>query len=270
VGNREVVLLAPFHRGGTHRVAVIVANGNIRLRAVRLPESHFSNEGFSALGFAVDPIKDRAFIFPGGGPIAIVDLGSLSVRYRGWPHLRRRVFAPAVERPSENHYGGAVGSLRWAEWLGGGVIAVAGEEDRPSRSGSGGTVSTPYGLELIDTRDWTAKLVDARANRVSASDGIAFASLSDSFGERSPSAGLGLTAYARTGGLLFHRYGHHAVVTFAIGKKVYVKHGGHVDIRVLPSGKLVRRIPFGGERRHQLFPVLGWRRGYVSAERGFN
>lgn len=254
VGRREVLLLEPFRRDGQHRLAVVDARGHVDLIPVELPKSDFSNVGFTAVGLAVDPERERAYVMPGRAPIAVVDLRTRSVRYRAWPRIPHRLYGPTRTRPQKNHWGDPVGSLRFAAWLGRGVIAVTGEDDRRTQAVE--TLSRPFGLVLIDTRRWTARVVDRRANRVDVANGLAFPSLSDSVGEKVPPPGLGLTAYSRSGERLFHRYGTEGVWLLVSGPRAYVHHEARVDILDLPSGRVLRSIPFRLNGDERMFPVV--------------
>jgi hypothetical protein len=255
IGSQELILLAPFGRNGWHRLAQIGPRGHLRLTPVRLPRTGFGDEGSNAVGFAIDRTHERLFLLPGNGPIAIVDLRTLRVHYRPWPSLKR-AFAPAYRVPPENNYGHSVGPFRWASSLGHGVIAVAGWDAHTLRNGSGETQVRPYGLELLDTRRWTAKLVEPRADNFLRAGNVVLAQRSDLVEQQASSPGLGLTGFSPSGRLLFQRYAGTHVYTFVSGDEIYVKRRLRVDVVEVPSGRLVRRIPFRGQSRHQLFPTI--------------
>jgi hypothetical protein len=75
--------------------------------------------------------------------VAAVDLSTLRVSYR---ELGR---TPAAREKATTGY------LRTARWLGGGLLAVSGSDDaRESR---------PAGLQLVDTRSWTTRVIEPDA-----------------------------------------------------------------------------------------------------------
>ena len=95
-------------------------------------------------GLAVDPTTNLAYVVGADRTVATVDLRTLTVDY----HAGSRTLAKAVS-----------GSWRSAEWLGNGVVAVAGDNG----TGAGADESTPSGLELLDTSSWTWRQVDPAA-----------------------------------------------------------------------------------------------------------
>jgi hypothetical protein len=88
-------------------------------------------------GFAVDPGTGRAFVVQADASVAQVDLHTLGVvlHRQSRRSLAKYPFGPALV----------------ARRLANGLLAVAG-----TNSG------TPLGLRLIDTRDWSARVVDAK------------------------------------------------------------------------------------------------------------
>ncbi|MDX6397289.1 MAG: hypothetical protein QOJ43_697 [Gaiellaceae bacterium] len=254
---REVLLLLGFRSPTAWQLVTVGPEGRVRSHSIRLPRASYSNAGFTAVGLAVDQLEHRAYLLSAGGPIAVVDLKRLRVGYRAWP-ARPTSRAKAYLRASQNHYGAPVGPMRQAAWLGGGVIAVSGEDDRLRRGAFGETLSTPYGVELIDTRDWTAKVVTPRANGFGAVGGVFFPNVSDSFGEElDPPPSLGLRAFSRAGRQLFHIYGREAVSYAHVGKFLYVRRRGGVDVLRDHTGKRLRTIPFSGDGGRRLFPAFG-------------
>ena len=258
-GRREVLLLVDFKSLSRWRLAVVDAQGDVQTVALRLPEARYSNHGFTAVGLAVDPRAHRAFLLPGGGAIATVDLRTLSVQYRPWP-TRTSYRARPHARSPKNHNGDPIGSMRWAAWLGHGIVAVTGEDDRLAAAGSaGGTVTTPYGLELIDTRTWTSRVVAPWADRFFVGiGGLVLPFAGDALNEEYDTPpGSGLHAFSRSGRLMYQRYGRAAVELSLIGDRLYVRRSGRVDVLVTRTGKRVRSIPFRGDGHGRLFPYFG-------------
>ena len=133
VGERMVVLLAPFNTIGPARLVVVDANGDLRSVTVDIGAgSHFASapDGGPAgevrtPGFAVDP-GGTAYVVDADLRVAAVDLATMHVAYHG----PTRAPAKALN-----------GTTRVAAWLGRGKLAVSGVDyattgagkDTPSR-----------------------------------------------------------------------------------------------------------------------------------------
>jgi hypothetical protein len=167
-----VLLLGPPDRIGPARLVVVHVDGGIR--SVRLPgiaagfqqPADWSSGGASSRraspGLAVDPAGDAAFVVAAGAPVARVDLDSLGV---SWHRLGRRGgllarladwLLPAAEAKSVH------GPVRLAAWLGGGLLAVWGHDDTAPvvRGSAVEQWRRPAGLQVIDTRSWTATTIE--------------------------------------------------------------------------------------------------------------
>jgi hypothetical protein len=92
-------------------------------------------------GFALDAATHRAFVVGTDFTVAEIDLDTLRVAYHGGSARSLAKYA--------------YGPTRYAVWLGNGVLAVAGA----NYSGDE-TKGEPVGLRLIDTHDWSTRLVD--------------------------------------------------------------------------------------------------------------
>jgi hypothetical protein len=72
--------------------------------------------------------------------------------------------------------GGFTGPVRYALWLGGDRVAVSGWDDRLVNAG--GYLeqrSTPAGVTLVDTADWTTRRIDEGASDIKLADGALLA-----------------------------------------------------------------------------------------------
>src|SRR5437588_137923 len=89
---------------------------------------------------------------------AVVDLRTLALSYHGIVRGHRRLQKGSPE-----------GSLRTVRWVQGGVLVVSGRDDHSSVDAEGRVVyqPRPVGVELVSTRDWSAKMVDATGEGVS-------------------------------------------------------------------------------------------------------
>jgi hypothetical protein len=171
-----VLLLGRPASIGPARVAVVDTAG--RARVVSLPgiaagfqePADWDVAGASSRraqpGLAVDPDGRRAFVVGAGTPVAVVDLRSLQVawhRTEPGPGLLRRLadwLLPAAEAKSVH------GPVRVATWLGGGLLAVWGQ-DETEPVVRGPTVEQwlrPAGLRLVDTRTWRVTTINPHAS----------------------------------------------------------------------------------------------------------
>jgi hypothetical protein len=198
-----LLVLGPRGRAiGPSRLVEVGPRGGIR--SAPLPEIRSGSEpdgrGVTQRwdpGLAVDRSGGRAFVVQAEAPVAEVDLSTLQVR----------------SHPLEPGAGAAdavAGPTRHALWLGRGMLAVTGSNNRSSaddRDGSGRNLETPAGLTLVDTRRWRARTIDPRATDAVLVSGTVLASsfLFDSRGQTT--SGSGLTGYTVDGRRKFHRFG---------------------------------------------------------------
>ena len=207
----SLVLLLSSGELGPARLALVDADGGVRSVVLDRILAGFRNpsgEPGGPLGeswrpgLAVDAGGARAFVVGGGAPIAEVDLRSLTVRYHD---LARPASLLGRLRdwlePEARAKGPVAGNWRTARWLGGDRLAFTGEDGRAL---GGGTVDvTAVGLNLVDTSSWKSETLDPRAN------GMAFAA-GTLVGTRQGfeiGRGIGLVAFDRDGGHLFHLLG---------------------------------------------------------------
>jgi hypothetical protein len=171
-GSRLVLLLSPEGAIGAGALAVVDAEGSVR--AATLSQTTvgtiFPEDGSDPIGtvrragLAVDPQGGRAFVVGAGEPVAEVDLATLAVSYHSLAHpsLLQRLLGwlePAAQAKGLN------GPLRDAVWLGDGLLAVAGSDEHTwvDSDGQWHEQRTPAGLQLVDTRDWRARTIQADA-----------------------------------------------------------------------------------------------------------
>jgi hypothetical protein len=154
-------------------------------------------------GLALDAVGGRAFVVGGDSPIAEVDLRSLSVRYRD--PARKASLLDRLRswlEPEAHAKGPVVGSHRTARWLGGGFLAITGEDGR--LTGPDRVEAKVAGVTLVDTRSWEARTLVERANGIAFGAGTLVASLYDPFDRR---AGIGLRGWSRDGRKRFDLFG---------------------------------------------------------------
>jgi hypothetical protein len=215
VAGHVVVLLAPTGRLGAATLAVVDGTGNVRQKTLEaLPAGQSFPRGeisqVSRPGLAVDSVGERAFVVPGGDRLAEVDLRTLRVDYH---ELAERTLAK-----------GANGSTRQALWLGNGRLAVTGTNST-GRS-FGGTVrlsTTPAGLRIVDTRDWSFRTIDPHVSQVArAGDVLLMQGSSYSFdGTRSTETNTGLSVYTLGGHEQYRLFEGESVAAFAAENRLY-------------------------------------------------
>jgi hypothetical protein len=190
-----VLLLAPRFHVGPVTVLRIGNDGRIastRLTAIRggfegLVDPRSAKAKTVRPAFVVDPESGRALVVAADGTAASVDIRTMRSTIH---HLGLRG-GPLLAKEFEN------GPIRDGVWLGNGLLAVAGW------NGHHGARPTPAGAELVDTRNWTAHMLDPRATAVArAGDTIVTAHTSWQGG-----TGGGLRGYALDGTLRFHALG---------------------------------------------------------------
>ena len=196
------LLLVAAGRGGGHAgLTEISAEGarSIELDRIGVFDPDRGEVGLELIpGLAYDPEAKRAYVVPPEGPIAVVDLAPHPpvVRYRSPP-------ASFVERVAGSFLAEAEAKLgEWetvrAVWLGGGLLAVSG--------GTGSTMDldgTAAGVSIVDTRTWSACLLDAGQTNVAVSDSVLLAWGGANFGEL---GGTGLVGYNLRDGSRWHRF----------------------------------------------------------------
>jgi hypothetical protein len=211
-----VLVVGPKFAIGPSRLLVVAPDG--RVRTVRLDQirSGWQHSGSGARfvahqwnpGLAVDPASGRAFVVQAGEPVAEIDLHRLSVRYHelsepisllGRLHnwLEPKAEAKAMQGPQ-----------RQAVWLGDGRLAVTGVDYEASVDSHGQEqeTDTPAGLKLIDTRNWSIRMLDQTTSSIASSTGVLFAFGTSWDSRTSTTNGSGLTAYDAGGHELYHRY----------------------------------------------------------------
>lgn len=203
-----VLLLSSFGEFASVRLAVVDAEGTVRIRTVdRVLAGTVVDETGTDYrartiqpGLAVDPDGHRAFLVPASGPVAEVDLETLAVSYH------------ALDRPSllgrflrwltpVAHAKVLEGPVREARWLGDGMLAVSGTDYsvEEGRNGQARLIQEPAGVTLIDTRSWTSRLLDSKASGFAVAPGLVVAQGGRWDAEQPRGFGPGLRAFGLDG-----------------------------------------------------------------------
>jgi hypothetical protein len=132
------------------KVAAVDGEGRVRAVTIDRITVGFQRNGDAyevrQAGLAVDPAARRAFVVGGDGMIAEVDLRSPAVSYHG----STRSLAKELPGP------------QWtARWLGNGLLAVSGSDGLQRK-----------GLRIVDTRDWSTRVVDGETVALALGDGV--------------------------------------------------------------------------------------------------
>ena len=153
------LLVGPATGIGPAQLALVDSDGGVRSASIDRIQigtvaSQTANDVGVELrepGFAVDRVDRRAFVVGADFTVATVDLDSLAVAYHS---PGSRTLAKNVNGPS-----------RVAAWLGNGKLAVSGVDYKGSHEGS------PVGLRVVDTDDWSSRMVDATVGWFALGDG---------------------------------------------------------------------------------------------------
>jgi hypothetical protein len=240
-GDRLVFLAAPQGRSTPGRARLVSFDAAGRLRELRLGriEAGTWKTGRRSWrhvepALAVTRRGDRAYVVAADARlVAEVDLRLWRLAYHelsepvsAWRRLFDLVDPPAhAKEPVDS-------SVRHAEVLANGAIAVTGE-DHPATDPPHGAPSIPYGVRLIDPRDWTVRTVDREAQAFTAAGGVV---LTRRWSYRDGQPPIGLRAYDTAGALRFARFeGADTIVRGAAGRRAYVevKRAGRRRIHVL-------------------------------------
>jgi hypothetical protein len=160
------LLLAPAANGfAAAKVAVVDPGGGVRAATLERVTIGFrrttDTTDFRSAGFAVDRSTQRAYVVGPDDTTAAIDLRTLAVSYHG-----------GTSRYAAKPF---PGPQRTARWLGNGLLAVAGSDGMQ-----------PSGLRIVDTRDWSTRVVDRTSETVDVAAGVVVGSIGNSFAGYSP------------------------------------------------------------------------------------
>ena len=215
---------------------LLLADGDGGLRRIRLDriESWGSRRASLRPALAVDAAGGRAFVVAPRDPlIAEVDLASGAVVYHP--------LGASAAKGNEQAW------WRDAHWTADGYIAITGEHmPRPRPNGRPAAGPLPYGLRLVDPRDWSIRTVHRRTNVLdTAGDRLLASGTTWSAGwRRSTSTGLfgfdlsGRPAFDRFAGKDVSVLGDHGRYAY-----VWVRPARMLHVLDLRTGRSVNTIP---------------------------
>jgi hypothetical protein len=194
-----VVLTSPSGSIGPASLVVVDARGVHStslppMRAGEIPSgAGTSKRRLPAL--AVDSAGNTAYVIDPDGSTATINLATLAVTHHHLTHQHSLLARlDTWLQPSANAKGDS-GTVRHAQWLGNGLLLLAGSNMHDTRNG---LASRPSGLELVDTRTWSAQTLDPNADSFAVTDGLLLATGARWYNNTSPT-GIGLSAYAPGG-----------------------------------------------------------------------
>ena len=232
VAGELVLLLGPVNAVGPARLAVIGRDGGIRsfdVEGMAVGQEAFTGDGaiehFARPGLAVAPDGSRAYLVTPDRVIEF-DLGT------GAASSHALAAGRSLEKVEK---GTPDGSWRTAAWARPGLLVVTGIDAHASigPDGHANVSVAPAGATLVDTRGWSARVVDAEATYASiGSAAIAVSGL-----------GRGVTIYGLDGRRRAHLFGRHDVSALALGQRAFVQtQVGFYSIVSLRTGTIIRKV----------------------------
>lgn len=238
-----VLLLGPESGIGPARLAVVGADGSVRTAGLdgvsigrdAVDESQLpAIEHYARPGLAVAPDGSEAFV-ASPSRIVAVDLRTLTRSYHGIVRGNRRLQKGAPE-----------GSTRAVQWVQPGVLAVSGRDDHSTVDKEGRIQTDPHpaGVELVSTKDWTAKMVDAAGDSVSIGADALLVTPWRWDSKRRQYLGNGATIYSLDGAKRAHVLGKREVYGMVVGQRsfLYWAQGSSYAIVSTKTGKILRTV----------------------------
>ena len=237
-----VLLLGPENGIGPARLAVAGADGSVRtvaLDGVQVGGERFDPatptpiEHYAQPGLAVAPDGSEAFVASPTGIVA-VDLRTLAPSYHGLVRGDRRLQKGAPE-----------GSTRTLRWVQPDVLALSGRDDHSTVDADGRIHSAPrpIGVELVSTKDWTAKMVDAAGQGVSIGADAMLVTPWTWDAARQQYLGNGATIYSLDGTKRAHVLGKRPVDGMVVGRRAFLYwEGSSYAIVSTSTGKVLRTV----------------------------
>jgi hypothetical protein len=206
-----VLLGSPANMLAPARLSVIDPNGGVRSTTLDriIAGTHFDQTSQDPVGttrqpgLAVDDTDGVAYVIDPGGLIAEVRLSDLTVSYHQLGKSLIARLSAWLTPPAQAK--GLNGPALTAQWLGDGLIAVAGTTSSTTKTKDGGInfSTSATGLRIIDTHNWSEHTLDQHTEQALVSDGLLLASggywRSATNSSGALASGEGLVAYAPDG-----------------------------------------------------------------------
>jgi hypothetical protein len=227
-----VLLLGPKVGVGPSRLAVVRSRARVRSVALDRIRSGYDwgTEQTPIVESAVpalvtDPDGRTAYVFSSGSEAAEIDLATLVVTYHALSQpvsllgrLDRWFEAPAEAK------GVPDGPMRLAVWLGNGVVAVFGADDHATIDAAGEPelTTTPSGLQLVSTHDWSVRTLAWDADSAAVAQDALLATGAVWRSDTQTMTGTGLTIFGADGGVRAHLFGSSALTFEPVGARAIV------------------------------------------------
>lgn len=264
-----VFLLHPVE--GVGPVRLVRFDGRGRLRVVYLHRIA-SGKQWTELQPGLDVVRDiwpaltvdeaagRAFVVGSQNFVAEVDLRTFRVEYHSLQQstsllkrLRNWFEPPAEAKASDWTQLGAL-------WIGDDVMAVFGVRSVPFvEDGTLQERDEPVGFRLVDTKDWSVRIIDEDADWVNRSGDLLLAYASRWHPTAQEHRSLGLRAYALDGRKRFHVLDARPISDVqVVGNRAFalLDDSGNAAVVDVRTGKVLREIPVDEERTGIPDPVL--------------
>ena len=246
-----VLLTAPTNKIGPATLVVADAHGVRSVRLTRIAAGNsWNRRGAVPIGkqrrpaLAVDTAGSHAYVLAQDNLVADVDVDSLAVAYHRLSSPRSllgrvdRWLEPPADAKALN------GTALGARWLGDGLIAVAGSVESASidRARKFHGTTRPWGLALVDTRDWSTRTLDRGADRFAVADGLLLVAGGTTRMDSGKSSGMGIVGYAADMSVRFALFaGRRAWVTAVTPAYAFVGLDSDNQLRVveLATGRVV-------------------------------
>jgi hypothetical protein len=252
-----VLLLGPNVGVGPSRLAVVGPRAMVRtvaLDRIRSGQDRGTEASpivaYSSPALVTDPDGRTAYVVSSGSEAAEIDLGTLAVSYHSLSRpvsllgrVDRWLEAPAQAK------GAPDGPTRNAIWLGNGVLAVYGTDDHGTVDAAGvpQLTSTPSGLQLVNTNDWSVRTLDADADTAAVAEDALVTTGSVWHSDTQTNTGTGLTIFDADGAIRAHLFGTRPLWFETVGSRVFVPFapwpgGDGYDVVDVKLGEVVATI----------------------------
>ena len=227
-----VLLLGPTFGVGPSRLVVVGPRASVRTAALDRIRSGRDRETeasrivtYSSPALVTDPEGHTAYVLDSGSEAAEIDLATLAVTYHS---LSRPVSLlgrlDGWLEDTAQAKGAPDGGTRHAIWLGNGVLALYGVDDHATLDAAGipQLTSTPAGLRLVNTRDWSVRMLDADADTVAVAQSALLTTGSAWHSDTQTETGTGLTIFGADGAVRAHLFGSRPLWLETVGSRAFV------------------------------------------------
>ena len=227
-----VLLLGPDVGVGPSRLAVVGPRATVRtvaLDRIRSGQTRATEASpivtYSSPALVTDPEGHTAYVLDSGSEAAEIDLATLAVTYHS---LSRPVSLlgrlDGWLEDTAQAKGAPDGGRRHAIWLGNGVLAVYGVDDHGTvdAAGTPQLTSTPSGLRLVNTCDWSVRTLDADADTAAVAQGALLTTGSAWHSDTQTETGTGLTIFGADGAVRAHLFGSRPLWLETVGSRAFV------------------------------------------------